>query len=94
MGNNSGCVVVGSRFAAGAGTVRYRDVQLSPEFGEAPGNVEEAETAAFEEAERELEGMGREGEAEDATAEWDWPSRPTAPFAQERKPRSESPTAF
>ena len=47
----------------------YRNIQLSQELEEAAARVQQEVTAAFEEAERELELMRQEGEAEEM-AEW------------------------
>jgi DNA-directed RNA polymerase subunit beta' len=47
----------------------YRNIQLSPELEEAAAKIQQEVTAAFEEAERELELMRQEGEAEEMAAE-------------------------
>jgi DNA-directed RNA polymerase subunit beta' len=47
----------------------YRNIQLSPELEEAAAKAQQEVTAAFEEAERELELMRQEGEAEEMAAE-------------------------
>ena len=60
-------VIVGRLIPAGTGMEYYRNIQLSPELEEAAARVQQEVTAAYEEAERELELMRQEGEAEDAT---------------------------
>ena len=62
-------VIVGRLIPAGTGMAYYRDVQLSPELEEAAAKVQQEVTAAIEEAERELELMRQEGEAEEMAAE-------------------------
>ena len=47
----------------------YRNVQLSPELEEAAARVQQEVTAEIEAAERELELMRQEGEAEEMAAE-------------------------
>ena len=47
----------------------YRNIQLSPELEEAAAKVQQEVNAAYEEAERELELMRQEGEAEELAAE-------------------------
>jgi hypothetical protein len=54
---------------AGTGMEYYRNIQLSPELEEAAATVQQEVTAGFEEAERELELMRQEGEAEEMAAE-------------------------
>src|ERR1700688_1298187 len=62
-------VIVGRLIPAGTGMEYYRNVQLSQELEEAAARVQQEVTAAFEEAERELELMRQEGEAEEMAAE-------------------------
>ena len=62
-------VIVGRLIPAGTGMEYYRNIQLSPEIEEAAAAVQQEVTAAFEEAERELELMRQEGEAEEMAAE-------------------------
>ncbi|MHB1021827.1 MAG: DNA-directed RNA polymerase subunit beta' [Acidobacteriaceae bacterium] len=62
-------VIVGRLIPAGTGMEYYRNVQLSPELEEAAAKVQQEVTAAIEEAERELEQMRLEGEAEEMAAE-------------------------
>ena len=62
-------VIVGRLIPAGTGMAYYRDVQLSPELEEAAAKVQQEVSAAIEEAERELELMRQEGEAEEMAAE-------------------------
>src|SRR5450432_3094288 len=62
-------VIVGRLIPAGTGMEYYRNIQLSPELEEAAAKVQQEVTAAFEEAERELEMMRQEGEAEELAAE-------------------------
>jgi DNA-directed RNA polymerase subunit beta' len=62
-------VIVGRLIPAGTGMEYYRNIQLSPELEEAAAKVQQEVTAAFEEAERELELMRQEGEAEEMAAE-------------------------
>ncbi len=62
-------VIVGRLIPAGTGMDYYRNIQLSPELEEAAAKVQQEVTAAFEEAERELELMRQEGEAEELAAE-------------------------
>jgi DNA-directed RNA polymerase subunit beta' len=57
-------VIVGRLIPAGTGMEFYRNVQLSPELEEAARKVQEEVTAAYEEAERQLELMRQEGESE------------------------------
>jgi len=47
----------------------YRNVKLSPELEQAAQKVQEEVTQAYEEAERALEMMRQEGEAEELAAE-------------------------
>jgi DNA-directed RNA polymerase subunit beta' len=46
----------------------YRNVQLSPELEEAAAKIQQEVQTAWEEAERELELMRQEGEAEEMAA--------------------------
>jgi DNA-directed RNA polymerase subunit beta' len=62
-------VIVGRLIPAGTGMEYYRNIQLSQELEEAAAKVQQEVTAAFEEAERELELMRQEGEAEEMAAE-------------------------
>ncbi|HEY0757706.1 MAG TPA: hypothetical protein VGD59_00465, partial [Acidisarcina sp.] len=62
-------VIVGRLIPAGTGMEYYRNIQLSPELEEAAAKVQQEVTAAYEEAERELELMRQEGEAEELAAE-------------------------
>ncbi|HTZ58520.1 MAG TPA: DNA-directed RNA polymerase subunit beta' [Acidobacteriaceae bacterium] len=62
-------VIVGRLIPAGTGMEYYRNIQLSQELEEAAARVQQEVTAAFEEAERELEMMRQEGEAEEMAAE-------------------------
>ena len=62
-------VIVGRLIPAGTGLEYYRSVQLSPELEEAAERVKQEVNAEFEAAERELEMMRQEGEAEEMAAE-------------------------
>jgi DNA-directed RNA polymerase subunit beta' len=62
-------VIVGRLIPAGTGLEYYRNVQLSPELEEAAQRVQQEVTAEIEAAERELEMMRQEGEAEEMAAE-------------------------
>jgi DNA-directed RNA polymerase subunit beta' len=62
-------VIVGRLIPAGTGMEYYRNIQLSQELEDAAAKVQQEVTAAFEEAERELEMMRQEGEAEEMAAE-------------------------
>jgi DNA-directed RNA polymerase subunit beta' len=62
-------VIVGRLIPAGTGMEYYRNIQLSQELEDAAARVQQEVTAAFEEAERELEMMRQEGEAEEMAAE-------------------------
>jgi DNA-directed RNA polymerase subunit beta' len=62
-------VIVGRLIPAGTGMEYYRNIQLSPELEEAAAKVQQEVNAAYEEAERELELMRQEGEAEELAAE-------------------------
>ena len=62
-------VIVGRLIPAGTGMEYYRNISLSPELEEAAAKVQQEVQTAFEEAERELEMMRQEGEAEEMAAE-------------------------
>ena len=62
-------VIVGRLIPAGTGLEYYRNVQLSPELEEAAARVQQEVSAEIEAAERELELMRQEGEAEEMAAE-------------------------
>jgi DNA-directed RNA polymerase subunit beta' len=59
----------GRLIPAGTGLEYYRNVQLSPELEEAAARVQQEVHAEIEAAERELELMRQEGEAEEMAAE-------------------------
>ncbi|MGA8528508.1 MAG: DNA-directed RNA polymerase subunit beta', partial [Acidobacteriaceae bacterium] len=61
-------VIVGRLIPAGTGMEYYRNVQLSPELEEAAAKIQAEVQTAWEEAERELELMRQEGEAEEMAA--------------------------
>ncbi|HEX4311415.1 MAG TPA: DNA-directed RNA polymerase subunit beta', partial [Acidobacteriaceae bacterium] len=61
-------VIVGRLIPAGTGMEYYRNVQLSPELEEAAAKIQAEVQTAWEEAERELEQMRQEGEAEEMAA--------------------------
>ena len=61
-------VIVGRLIPAGTGMEYYRNVQLSPELEEAAAKIQQEVQTAWEEAERELEQMRQEGEAEEMAA--------------------------
>jgi DNA-directed RNA polymerase subunit beta' len=61
-------VIVGRLIPAGTGMEYYRNVQLSPELEEAAARIQQEVQTAWEEAERELEMMRQEGEAEEMAA--------------------------
>jgi DNA-directed RNA polymerase subunit beta' len=61
-------VIVGRLIPAGTGMEYYRNIQLSPELEEAAQKVQQEVQTAYEEAERELELMRQEGEAEEMAA--------------------------
>ena len=61
-------VIVGRLIPAGTGMEYYRNVQLSPELEEAAAKIQQEVQTAWEEAERELEMMRQEGEAEEMAA--------------------------
>jgi DNA-directed RNA polymerase subunit beta' len=62
-------VIVGRLIPAGTGMEYYRNISLSPELEEAAAKVQQEVTEAYEAAERELELMRQEGEAEEMAAE-------------------------
>ena len=62
-------VIVGRIIPAGTGMRYYRNIQRSQELEEAAAKVQQEVTAVFKEAERELELMRQEGEAEAMAAE-------------------------
>jgi DNA-directed RNA polymerase subunit beta' len=62
-------VIVGRLIPAGTGMEYYRNIQLSPELEEAAARIQQEVNAEYEAAERELEMMRQEGEAEELAAE-------------------------
>src|SRR5690348_8592643 len=62
-------VIVGRLIPAGTGMEYYRNVRLSPELEQAAAKVQEEVSQAYAEAERALEIMRQEGEAEELAAE-------------------------
>jgi DNA-directed RNA polymerase subunit beta' len=62
-------VIVGRLIPAGTGMEYYRNIALSPELEEAAAKVQQEVSEAYEAAERELEMMRQEGEAEEMAAE-------------------------
>ncbi len=62
-------VIVGRLIPAGTGMEYYRNVRLSPELEEAAQKVQEEVSREYEEAERALELMRQQGEAEELAAE-------------------------
>ncbi len=62
-------VIVGRLIPAGTGMDYYRNVQLSQDLEDAATRVQQEVTEAIEAAERELELMRQEGEAEEMAAE-------------------------
>jgi DNA-directed RNA polymerase subunit beta' len=62
-------VIVGRLIPAGTGMEYYRNVRLSPELEEAAAKVQEEVSREYEEAERALELMRQQGEAEELAAE-------------------------
>jgi DNA-directed RNA polymerase subunit beta' len=62
-------VIVGRLIPAGTGMDYYRNIQLSQELEDAAARVQQEVTEAIEAAERELEMMRQEGEAEEMAAE-------------------------
>src|SRR5438874_7666456 len=61
-------VIVGRLIPAGTGMEYYRNVRLSPEMEEAAARVQQEVSAEIEAAERELELMRQEGDAEEMAA--------------------------
>jgi len=61
-------VIVGRLIPAGTGMEYYRNIQLAPELEQAAAKVQEEVTAAYEEAERQLEMMRHEGEEQEELA--------------------------
>jgi DNA-directed RNA polymerase subunit beta' len=62
-------VIVGRLIPAGTGMEYYRNIRLAPELEQQAQQVQEEVTREFEEAERALEMMRQEGEAEEMAAE-------------------------
>ena len=62
-------VIVGRLIPAGTGMEFYRNVRLSPELEEAAAKVQEEVSREYAEAERALELLRQEGEAEEMAAE-------------------------
>jgi DNA-directed RNA polymerase subunit beta' len=62
-------VIVGRLIPAGTGMEYYRNIRLAPELEEQAKQVQEEVSREFEEAERALEMMRQEGEAEEMAAE-------------------------
>ncbi len=62
-------VIVGRLIPAGTGMEYYRNVRLSQELEDAAARVQQEVSEATEAAERELEMMRQEGEAEEMAAE-------------------------
>src|SRR5215471_12947999 len=62
-------VIVGRLIPAGTGMEFYRNVRLSPELEQAAAKVQEEVSQAYAEAERALELLRQEGEAEEMAAE-------------------------
>src|SRR6201987_6189133 len=62
-------VIVGRLIPAGTGMEHYRNVRLSPELEQAAAKVQEEVSQAYAEAERALELLRQEGEAEEMAAE-------------------------
>ncbi|HVC91160.1 MAG TPA: hypothetical protein VND66_11130, partial [Acidobacteriaceae bacterium] len=62
-------VIVGRLIPAGTGMEYYRNVRLSQELEDAAARVQQEVSEATEAAERELELMRQEGEAEEMAAE-------------------------
>ena len=62
-------VIVGRLIPAGTGMEYYRNVRLSPELEQAAAKVQEEVSQAYAEAERALELLRQEGEAEELAAE-------------------------
>jgi len=62
-------VIVGRLIPAGTGMEYYRNIRLAPELEQQAQQVQEEVSREFEEAERALELMRQEGEAEELAAE-------------------------
>jgi DNA-directed RNA polymerase subunit beta' len=62
-------VIVGRLIPAGTGMDHYRNVRLAPELEQAAAKVQEEVSQAYAEAERALELLRQEGEAEEMAAE-------------------------
>ena len=62
-------VIVGRLIPAGTGMEYYRNIRLAPELEQQAQQVQEEVSREFEEAERALEMMRQEGEAEEMAAE-------------------------
>ncbi len=62
-------VIVGRLIPAGTGMDHYRNVKLAPELEQAAAKVQEEVSQAYAEAERALELLRQEGEAEELAAE-------------------------
>jgi DNA-directed RNA polymerase subunit beta' len=62
-------VIVGRLIPAGTGMEYYRNIRLAPELEQQAQQVQEEVSREFEEAERALEMMRQEGEAEELAAE-------------------------
>jgi DNA-directed RNA polymerase subunit beta' len=62
-------VIVGRLIPAGTGMEFYRNVRLAPELEQAAAKVQEEVSQAYAEAERALELLRQEGEAEEMAAE-------------------------
>jgi DNA-directed RNA polymerase subunit beta' len=62
-------VIVGRLIPAGTGMEHYRNVRLAPELEQAAAKVQEEVSQAYAEAERALELLRQEGEAEEMAAE-------------------------
>jgi DNA-directed RNA polymerase subunit beta' len=62
-------VIVGRLIPAGTGMEYYRNVRLAPELEQAAAKVQEEVSQAYAEAERALELLRQEGEAEEMAAE-------------------------
>jgi DNA-directed RNA polymerase subunit beta' len=62
-------VIVGRLIPAGTGMEHYRNVKLAPELEQAAAKVQEEVSQAYAEAERALELLRQEGEAEELAAE-------------------------
>ena len=62
-------VIMGRLIPAGTGMEHYRNVKLAPELEQAAAKVQEEVSQAYAEAERALELLRQEGEAEEMAAE-------------------------